>query len=44
MGDRFIELLVAGMKRLHAALGQFWKRYTTPPATAERGETYIDQW
>jgi len=44
MGERLIDLLVNGMKRLHVALGRFWKRYTTPPGDAERKDTYTDQW
>ena len=44
MGERFVDLLVNGMKRLHAALNQIWKRYTTPPDGAKRNDTYTDQW
>ena len=44
MGERFTEMLVNGMKRLHAVLGDFWKRYTTPTDETERKDTYTDQW
>ena len=44
MGDRFLEVLLNGMKRLHEVLGNFWKRYTTPPADVNQNETYTDQW
>ena len=44
MGERYVELLVNGMKRLHAVLGHIWRRYTTPPGGAERNDTYTDQW
>ena len=43
MGDRFVDLLVSGLKRLHVALGRFWKRYTPPPAGGPN-ETYTDHW
>ena len=44
MGERFVEMLVNGMKRLRAVLGDFWRRYTTPPDEDERKDTYTDQW
>ena len=44
MAERFVELLVNGMKRLHFALRHLWKRYTTPPDESERKDTYTDQW
>ena len=44
MGERFVDLLVNGMKRLHVAFRSFWKRYTTPPNGVECNETYTDQW
>ena len=44
MGERFVDLLVNGMKRLHAVIGHFLKRYTTPPNGAKRNDTYTDQW
>ena len=44
MGERFVDLLVNGMKRLHAVIGPFWQRYTTPPDGAKRNDTYTDQW
>ena len=44
MGDRLIDLLIRAMERLHAALGTFWNRYTTPPTAAEQRDTYTDQW
>ena len=44
MGDRFLELLLNGMKRFAGALGSFWKRYTTPPIDTKKNETYTDQW
>ena len=43
MGDRFLDLLLNGMKRLHAAVLAYWKRRTNPPG-AERNGTYTDQW
>ncbi len=44
MGDRFLTWLLNGMKRLHVALGSFWKWYTTPPRGAGQNGTYTDQW
>ena len=41
MGERFVEMLVNGMQRLHAAISRLWKRYT-PPAGAGRNETRMD--
>ena len=43
MGDRFVELLLNGMKRLHAAVLSYWKRRTTPPDPGGNG-TFTDQW
>ena len=44
MGDKFLELLLNGMKRFAGAFGSFWKRYTTPPADAKHSDIYTDQW
>lgn len=44
MGDKFLDLLLNGMKRLTSAVGNFWKRFTTPPANTDETETYVDQW
>ena len=44
MGDRFLEVLLNGMKRLYEALGNYRKWYTTPPSEAQQSETYTDQW
>lgn len=30
MGEKFLNLLLHGMKRLHAAVGNLWKRFTSP--------------
>ena len=43
MGDRFVDLLLTGMKRLHVALGRFWKR-TTPPPAGGQNEICTDPW
>ena len=42
MGERFTELLVNGMQRLHAAVSRLWKRYTSP-AVEGRNETRMDR-
>ena len=44
MGDKFLELLLNGMKRLHVVLSNYWKRRTIPPPQVEQSETYTDQW
>ena len=44
MGDRFLELLLSGMKRFVSALGTYWNRRTIPPPKVEQSETYTDQW
>ena len=41
MGERFVELLLSGIKRLLAFVGDWWKRRATPP---DRDGTYTDQW
>jgi len=41
MGERFAEMLVNGMKRMHATVSHLWKRYTRP-AGAGRNETRMD--
>ena len=43
MGDKFLELLLDGMKRFAGAFGSFWKRHTTPPADAKHSDIYTDQ-
>ena len=43
MGDRFLDLLLNGMKRLHAAVLAYWKRRTHPPGPGGN-RTYTDQW
>ena len=43
MGERFVDLLLNGMKRFLAVLGDYWKRRTTPPGPGQNG-TYTDQW
>ena len=42
-GRRIAALLLNGLRRLPTALGDSWKRRTTPPGP-ERDETYTDQW
>ena len=44
MGERFVELLLNGMKRLVAALGTYWRRRTVPPPDDGQNGTYTDQW
>ena len=43
MGDRFLELLLTGIKRLHAAIREYWKRRTDPLGPGRNG-TRTDQW
>ena len=43
MGERIIELLLSGMKRLRKALSRCWER-RAPVAEAGQSETYTDQW
>ena len=43
MGDRFLELLLNGMKRLHAAIREFWTRHTGPPGSGRNGAC-TDEW
>ena len=43
MGERFVALLLSGVRCFLAVLGDYWKRRTTPPGP-ERDETYTDQW
>ena len=40
---RFAALLLNGLRRLPTALGDYWKRRTTPPGPEQDG-TYTDQW
>ena len=42
MGETFLDLLLHGMKRLHAALSNLWKRRTTPPGPGR--DAYTGQW
>ena len=43
MGDKFVGFLITAMERLRSALCNVWKRYTTPPPTAEPRDTWTDQ-
>ena len=43
MGERFVELLLNGIKRFLAVLGKYWKRYTTPPGPGQDGYTDNDR-
>ena len=40
MGERFVDLLLNGIKRCLAVLGDYWKRRKTPPSPGQ----YTDQW
>lgn len=42
MGERFVALLLSGVRRFLVVLGDYWKRRTTPPASGQDG-TYTDQ-
>lgn len=44
MAERFLDLLLRGMKSLHKAVLEAWKRHTTPPTDAEQQHIYTDQW
>ena len=44
MGDRYLDLLLRGMKALHNAALGFIKCYSAPPTPAVRQNTYTDQW
>ena len=43
MGERFVELLLRGVKRFLTVLGDYWKRHRTPPGPGQ-DRTYTDQW
>ena len=43
MGQRHLDWLTIGIKRLHEALNRFWNRQAPPPGASQR-ETYTDQW
>ena len=42
MGERFVELLLSGMKRCIAALSNYWKWRVTPPEPGQNRS--VDQW
>ena len=44
MGERFLDLLLNGMKRLREVLSNYWMWYTTTPSDAKQSERYTDQW
>ena len=44
MAERFLDLLLRGMKAVHKAVLEVCKRHTTPPTPAEQHDTYTDQW
>ena len=43
MGERYVEWLLGGIRRLHEALGRFFNRQPPAPG-APHSETYTDQW
>lgn len=43
MGERFVELLVNQIKRLHPALGHLRRRYTMPPRDDELSDAYSEE-
>ena len=43
MGERYVEILLRGMKRLHEALIRYWNR-RVPAGETSQGEPYTDQW
>ena len=43
MGERFLDWLLAGMKRLQGVLSGFWRWRTAPPRPGHN-ETCTDQW
>ena len=42
MGERFVELLLSGMKRCMATLSNYWKWRAMPPEPGQNGS--VDQW
>ena len=42
MAERFVELLLSGVKRCMAALGKYWKWRVKPPEPGQSGS--VDQW
>lgn len=44
MGERFVALFLKGLHRVAAALGDYWRWRTTPPAGARQDDTHTDQW
>ena len=44
MAERFLDLLLRGMKSLHKAVLGIWARRTTPPPAADQRDMYTDQW
>ena len=43
IGERYLDWLITGLKRLHETLTRFWNRQA-PPVQASQRETYSDQW
>ena len=43
MGERYLEWLLVGMRRLHEALSRIWNRQAPPPEVP-KSERYTDQW
>ena len=43
IGERYLDWLLRGMKRLHEAFIRHWNQQA-PPAGASQRETYTDQW